>query len=320
MRRQPTTKRFTTLIAAVTLVALAPAARAGQEGGSPAAPPEARPPEVSAYLDGFLARATTAARAASLVREADEHRRRATEALAGGRPREARAELRRATEAIAEAAPEGDDRLDDPFLREYLGELTSALGELDRPALESLPPADLALRGRSVRGLAVARERLAAYRPMMERIFREEGVPDWLVAVGLVESGYNSSALSPKGALGIWQFMPDTGERYGLRLTALGDERQHPEKSTRAAARYLRDLYSLFGDWELALAAYNAGEGRVAKVMRRTGVRGFREMAARGLLPAETLEYVPAVLAAARKVNAGGGVTARPARAAAAPR
>jgi hypothetical protein len=288
------------------LVAAAPPARAGQSGEAPAVEAEARSTGVRAYLDGFLGRATVAARAATLVREADEHRRRAAEALAAGRRGEARAQFRRASEAIAAAAPEGDDRLDDPFLRLYLGELTSALAELERPALDGFPAAGIAPRSRWRGGLALSHGRLTGYRPMMERIFREEGVPAWLISVGLVESSYNPGALSPKGALGIWQFMPATGDRYGLRLTALGDERQHPEKSTRAAARYLSDLYTLFGDWELALAAYNAGEGRVARVMRRTGVRAFREMAARGLLPAETIQYVPAVLAAAGAIGAFG--------------
>jgi hypothetical protein len=309
MRVRSTPKRLVCAAILAALVAMAPAVtRADQSGDQAPAADEARPSEVSAYLDAFLDRATVAAGAASLVKEADEHRRRGAEALAAGRREDAIAEYRRASESIAAAAPEGDDRLDDPFLREYLGELTSALAGLERPSLEGPPDPSVALRGPK-RGFGFARGRLAAYRPMMERIFREEGVPGWLIGVGLVESGYNPEALSPKGALGIWQFMPATGERYGLRLSALGDERQHPEKSTRAAARYLRDLYALFGDWELAIAAYNAGEGRVARVMRRTGVREFREMAARGLLPAETIQYVPAVLSAARSI---GPVAPRP--------
>jgi len=300
MPTSPTTNRLIRAAILVALGVMAPSeARAAQSGDAAPSVGEARPAEVSAYLDSFLDRATVAAGAASLVKEADEHRRRAAEALVAGRRAEALTEYRRASESIAAAAPEGDDRLDDPFLREYLGEVMSALAGLERPALERPPDAGVAIRGPRRGGFGFARGRLAAYRPMMERIFREEGVPTWLIGLGLVESGYNPQALSPKGALGIWQFMPATGERYGLRLTALGDERQHPEKSTRAAARYLRDLYVLFGDWELTLAAYNAGEGRVARVMRRTGIRAFRELAARGLLPTETIQYVPAVLAAA---------------------
>jgi membrane-bound lytic murein transglycosylase D len=89
-------------------------------------------------------------------------------------------------------------------------------------------------------------------------------------------------------------------DRYGLRRTAWSDERDSPEKSTRAAARYLRDLHALFGDWLLALAAYNWGESRVAIVIHRTGIRDFWTMADRGLLPKETANYVPSVLAASR--------------------
>ncbi len=282
------------------------------------------PADVGRFLDGFLDRATIAANAAGVVAAADKLRREADRSLNAGRHSEARALLRQAGELIAAAAPDRDAKRDDPFLREYLQDITTALVALEAPtAADSAPLAesenrlggDLATRpqvasflsyyrgGRAQSRLHVGRARLASYRPMMARVFREEGVPAWLLAVGFVESTYNPSALSPKAALGIWQFIPGTGARFGLQRTAWTDERQHPEKSTRAAARYLRGLHALFGDWTLAIAAYNAGEGRVARVIRHTGVRDFWTMAARGLLPQETINYVPSVLAAARLLN-----------------
>jgi Kef-type K+ transport system membrane component KefB/soluble lytic murein transglycosylase-like protein len=142
------------------------------------------------------------------------------------------------------------------------------------------------------------RARIEQYRESFARILEEEHVPVGLLAVALVESGFNPQALSPKGARGIWQFMPATAVRYGLTVQPGEDHRTNPEHSTRAAARYLRFLYNQFGDWKLALAAYNAGEQRVQRIIDRTGIRDFAEMSRRGLLPAETRNYVPAVLAA----------------------
>ena len=117
-----------------------------------------------------------------------------------------------------------------------------------------------------------------------------------MAAIVLVESGGQSTALSAKGARGLWQFMPDTARRYGLIVTASLDERLDPYKSTRAAARYLRDLYTQFGDWPLALAAYNAGEDTVQRAIERTSTRDFSLIARMGILPLETRSYVPAVL------------------------
>lgn len=308
--------RWALALLCVTL-ALAPQARSQEAtDGETVADEESN---VARHLDGFLDRARVAADAAGIVTEADKLRREADRMLKAGRRKESRALLRQAGEAIAEAAPDRDAKHDDPFLREYLREITAALVQLEKPDdTPSTSPEAAAIggkgfvarpqvaaflnyyRGRGQARLNIGRARLAAYRPMMQRVFREEGVPEWLLAVGFVESTYDTSALSPKQALGIWQFIPGTGTRFGLQRTAWTDERQHPEKSTRAAARYLKGLHALFGDWSLAIAAYNAGEGRVARVMRRTGVRDFWTMAARGLLPQETIDYVPSVLAAAQ--------------------
>jgi hypothetical protein len=141
-----------------------------------------------------------------------------------------------------------------------------------------------------------ARERLLGLRVDAARIFVEEGVPLELLVVAEVESGFNPLAISPKGARGLWQLMPATAERFGLRVNELVDERIHPERSTRAAARYLRELYEMFGDWKLALAAYNAGEQRVSRAVERGGTRDFWRLAELQLLPMETQRYVPAIL------------------------
>jgi len=144
--------------------------------------------------------------------------------------------------------------------------------------------------------VSAAQARLLEIRVDAARIFVEEGVPLELLVVAEVESGFNPLALSPKGARGPWQLMPATAERFGLRVDGLMDERIHPERSTRAAARYLRELFEMFGDWRLALAAYNAGEQRVSKAVERGGTRDFSRLAELRLLPMETRRYVPAIL------------------------
>lgn len=149
------------------------------------------------------------------------------------------------------------------------------------------------------------RARFAEYRSTLTHILEEEKLPPQLLAVALIESGFNPQALSSKGARGIWQFMPATARRYGLMVGPGEDHRTHPEHSTRAAARYLRDLYNQFGNWKLALAAYNTGENRIQRIINRTGIRDFDEMARRGHLPAETRNYVPAVLAAWARLSKG---------------
>lgn len=148
------------------------------------------------------------------------------------------------------------------------------------------------------KALDTAVERLGPSRERAEDIFAQTGLPRDLIVVGFVESGFVSDAVSSKGATGPWQFMPATAARYGLHLDACGDERKNFEKSTLAAAHYLADLHQLFGDWLLALAAYNAGEDRVQDAVRRGKTRDFWTLRRLGLLPLETQDYVPKVLGA----------------------
>jgi len=138
--------------------------------------------------------------------------------------------------------------------------------------------------------------RVTELRPALTPILHEQGVPDEVVALVLIESAGQLNALSPKGARGIWQFMPDTARRYGLTVTANLDERIEVVKSTGAAARYLHDLYQRFGDWRLAFSAYNAGEQAVERAMSRTGHTNFLRIDP--ALPEETRNYVPAVMRA----------------------
>lgn len=143
-----------------------------------------------------------------------------------------------------------------------------------------------------------ALQRGSKYLPRMARILTEEGVPPELAYLPIVESGFSIHAVSHAGAVGPWQFVRGTGQRYGLRIDGYVDERRDPEMATRAAARYLRDLYERFGDWHLALAGYNTGEGNIERIQAGRGCEDYWEMSDRGYLPNETSEFVPRFLAA----------------------
>jgi membrane-bound lytic murein transglycosylase D len=140
--------------------------------------------------------------------------------------------------------------------------------------------------------------RLSRYRPLVENIFAEFNLPSDLVYLSLVESGFNPYAYSRAKATGPWQFMKGTGKVYGLRIDHYVDERRDPIKSTVAAARYLRDLYDLFGTWPLAMAAYNAGEGKVMRALHKAQAETFSDISKTKLIRRETKQYVPRIMAA----------------------
>lgn len=139
--------------------------------------------------------------------------------------------------------------------------------------------------------------RLGQYREMIEKIFKEQGIPQDLIYLAEAESGFKPLALSRVGARGMWQFMNSRAKGYGLHRDWWVDERQDPEKATRAAARHLKDLYKQFGDWYLAIAAYNSGPGTVQGAVKRTGYADFWELYRRNVLPRETRNYVPIIVA-----------------------
>jgi membrane-bound lytic murein transglycosylase D len=140
-------------------------------------------------------------------------------------------------------------------------------------------------------------QRSGRYQEMIRRILKEEGVPQDLMYLAQAESGFHPLAVSRVGARGMWQFMHYTAPGYGLKNSWWVDDRQDPEKATRAAAKYLKDLFNQFGDWYLAMAAYNSGAGNVQRAVQRTGYADFWELYKRNVLPLETKNYVPIIVA-----------------------
>jgi membrane-bound lytic murein transglycosylase D len=150
-------------------------------------------------------------------------------------------------------------------------------------------------RGRATLERALARS--GRYEDMIRRTLQEEGVPQELIYLAQAESGFHPLAVSRAGARGMWQFMGSRAKGYGLERSWWVDDRQDPEKATRAAAHHLKDLYNQFGDWYLAMAAYNSGPGRVQNAVKRTGYADFWELYRRNVLPKETRNYVPIIVA-----------------------
>lgn len=154
--------------------------------------------------------------------------------------------------------------------------------------------------GRGRRHMDRYLDRLPRYEALMKGILREEGVPEELIYIALIESGFNSVAHSRASAVGYWQFIRGTGKAYGLKQNWLLDERRDPILSTRAAAQYFKALYQAFGSWHLAMSSYNAGEHRVLRAVMNTLTRDFWELHEKRKLPRETLDYVPKFIAAAK--------------------
>lgn len=152
-------------------------------------------------------------------------------------------------------------------------------------------------RDPSRRSIIRAFERMGLYKDMIYPILKEYGLPEELVYLPIIESRYSISDVSHAGAVGLWQFMKHTGRGYDLRADYWIDERRDPERSTRAAARYLKNLYFWFNDWHLALAAYNRGEHGIGRDLSFSRTTDFSDLAERNAIPNETERYVPQFMA-----------------------
>jgi membrane-bound lytic murein transglycosylase D len=187
----------------------------------------------------------------------------------------------------------------------------SAIKYAHGPLAEQLIEEELVFLTRDVKDkVASWLKRSEKYLPHAKQVFRENGLPEDLAYLAYIESGYNPEALSRSGAAGVWQFMPFTGKKYGLRIDWWIDERRDPYKAAQSAAAYLRFLYQTFGDWSLAIAAYNAGEGKIGRAIAQTGSRDFFDLYKRNAtvdernqLKAETLNYVPRFFAMVKVVK-----------------
>lgn len=269
-----------------------------------------------------------------LLHEAETAYEQALAKFREGQPRNGRAHLKQAFATLVSVLDEDElpTELKDDFLsmiekvRTWQGteEQAEAPSELDIPAeeLRATPAPDLPkpraprkhvikidpdnditkkfihlYTARRKRGAERALARSGRYRRMMVSELRRAGLPEELFYLVMAESEYKPKALSRSGAAGLWQFMPFTGRSYGLEVSYWIDERYHPEKATKAAIRYLKDLRRWFGDWHLALAAYNRGENGIGRDLKFSRSTDFSTLSKRGALPRQTHNYVPKFMA-----------------------
>ncbi len=202
-------------------------------------------------------------------------------------------------DTLIAASPAATEEEVETVKREATAAASGALFDIPIVLNEQVLRAVAFYQFRTPQAFAGALQRLGRYETMMRSLLKERGMPQDLIYIAMIESAFKHQAHSRKAAHGFWQFIDGTAKRYGLRKTKLFDERSDPVKSTLAAASYLRDLYEMFGDWHLAMAAYDAGEGRILRGLQRSGARDYWELSARDNLHRETRDYVPFVLAAA---------------------
>ncbi|MCB0390578.1 MAG: LysM peptidoglycan-binding domain-containing protein [Bdellovibrionales bacterium] len=204
--------------------------------------------------------------------------------------------LNRSTDTNSETQVHSEIRNED--IQVQMAEIQSEYGHVDVVTNGHVQKWMKYYQGRGRKHMTRYLERSTRYLSLMREVLREEGLPEDLVYLPIVESGFSASAHSFASAVGYWQFIRSTGKRYGLRIDGYIDERRDPVESTKAAARYLKALYNLFGDWYLALASYNTGENRVKRLVMKYETRDYWQLAKRRRLPRETRDYVPKYLAA----------------------
>jgi membrane-bound lytic murein transglycosylase D len=203
------------------------------------------------------------------------------------------------TPSYAPDEPKSETAKNFVFAREVADVVPPSLG-LPKPELKLTPEvnkelANYALNGR--RFIAESLEMRRQYVPKLRNIFASQGVPLELLNIAAIESSFQYNAGSPRGAVGMWQFIKGTAKMYGLNTAKGKDERKDPMLSSMAAARHLKDLYNIYGDWMLALAAYNAGPGAISKMLVRTGGTTFWDLIRSGKLAEETARFVPKFIA-----------------------